>query len=183
MPHFTTKFLKISTVLLISVFLFSGIKVDNKGYSSNDVLLVGEYNLQSTGNLNKNLRGTITFETSIEKTNSGTPFSTLKLKLDDVTSNTQHMMEFLISKENSSNEIPLGTYKVTKDIDGFLNYFDGVFGFANIKTLGEFPLFAQNGEIKIRYLDTKTAQGYIRMNLRNANGKSIHLKGSFLAKR
>lgn len=183
MLHFSTKFFKISTVLLLPLFLFSGIKVDNKVYWPSDVLLTGEYDLQSTGNLNKNLTGNITFETSIEKTSSGTSFSTLKLKLDDDKSNTEHMMQFLISKENSSNEIALGTYIITKDTDGFLNYFDGVFGFANIEALGEFPLFAQNGEIKIRYLDAKTVRGYMRIDLRNANGKSIHLEGGFMAKR
>lgn len=183
MPHFSTNFFKISTVLLLPLFLFSGIKVDNEVYSPSNVLLIGEYDLQSTGNLNKNFTGDITFETSIEKTSSGTSFSTLKLKLDDGKSNAEHMMQFLISKENSSNKMALGTYKVTKDDDGFLNYFDGVFGFANIKALGELPLFAQNGEIKIRYIDAKTVRGYMRIDLHNANGKSIHLEGGFMAKR
>lgn len=183
MPHLSMKFFKISTVLLLPLFLFSGIKVDNRGYLPSNVLLIGEYDLQSTGNLNKNLTGDVTFETAIEKTNSGTSFSTLRLKLDDGKSNAEHMMQFLISKENSSIEIALGTYKVTKDEDGFLNYFDGVFGFANIKALGEFPLFSQKGEIEIKYIDTQTVRGYMQIDLRNAIGKSIHLEGGFMAKR
>lgn len=183
MPNFTTNLFKISTVLFLPLFLFSGIQVDNKGYSPSNVLLMGEYDLQSTGNLNKNLTGDITFETSIEKTSSGTSFSTLNLKLHDGNSNDQHTMQFLISKENFSNEMPLGAYKVTKDADGFLNYFDGVFGFADIKALGEFPLFAQNGEIKIKYIDAQMARGYMLIYLRNANGKSIRLEGDFMAKR
>ena len=92
-------------------------------------------------------------------------------------------MDFLISKKNASHKISPGTYKVTNDSDGFLNYFEGIFGYANINESGEMPFFTNEGEIKIKYIDSKTVHGFLKLYLDNANNESIHIEGNFIAKK
>lgn len=182
MLKFNIQFYKILSIYFLSFFLSSGTKVENKPYSFNKNTLVGKYHLQSGSNYNNNFMGDIIFETAIKKTSSGKSFSILKLELKGDKYTTDHTMRFLISKENQTNKIRQGTYKVNKDIDGFLNYFDGVFGFANIKSMGELPLFAENGKIIISYVDDEVVEGIIQIDLYNKNKKSIHIEGAFIAK-
>jgi hypothetical protein len=89
-------------------------------------------------------------------------------------------MEFLISKENTAGMLPTGTYEVSRNQEGLLNYFDGVFGFANIAALGESPLFAKSGKIKIDYLDDRTVRGNISIQMTNSLGKRVGINGDFI---
>ena len=172
------KLFKISTVILIPLLFLSGVKPDYVKVTK-DVKLVGSYSLRSTGTINSNFTGDIVFETSEHNSNENESFSTLKLKLVDY----NHSMDFLISKKNASHKISPGTYKVTNDSDGFLNYFEGVFGYANIDESGEMPFFTSEGEIKIKYIDSKTVHGFLKIDLDNANNESIHIEGNFIAKK
>ena len=159
--------------------LISASNVDDKvAYAENRD---GQYALQSTGNLNQSLNGLVNFETAIERTSEGIPFSTLKLKLGCNEESSYHSIEFLISKENMEEYISKGSYKISKQSDGLLHNFDGVFGFADIQELGELPFFAKDGEISIDYVDEQKLHGTINIALSNANGKSITLDGDFVA--
>jgi len=83
--------------------LISASNVDDKvAYAENRD---GQYALQSTGNLNQSLNGLVNFETAIERTSEGIPFSTLKLKLGCNEESSYHSIEFLISKENMEEYI------------------------------------------------------------------------------
>lgn len=159
--------------------LISASSVDDKTAYADRI--DGMYELRSTGNLNQNLNGVVNFETAIERTNEGIPFSTLRLKLGCEKGNSNHFIEFLISKENMDEYISKGSYQISKESDGLLHNFDGVFGFADIQELGELPFFANDGEISIDYGDEKRLQGTISIGLSNANGKSIKLNGNFVA--
>lgn len=179
MSKFFSKIAKIGLWVLVPTLFLSGTKLDNQ--SSSTILVNGDYTMQITGNLNNKLSGVFDFETAIETTSKGITFSTLKLKLDSRESVLPHSMEFLISKENTTDLLPAGTYKVSGNQEGFLNYFDGVFGFANINALGELPLFAKSGEVQIDYLDNTTVKGTLRLNMSNTIGKSVQIRGSFVA--
>lgn len=145
------------------------------------VLLEGRYMLKSSGDFNNELKGHINFETSKEKSANGKKFSTLKLSMKNEDKSPKHSLEFLISKQNSDQYIPIGSYSIAKDIDGFLNYFDGVFGFANIKDLGEAPLFAHKGKIIIGHFDDNSLSGLLTVDLQSSVGKRVYLTGSFVA--
>lgn len=164
---------------IVLIFLVSEIKLNNNVIDEN--FFHGDYSLQATGNLNQKLVGVVNFETAIETANNGDTFSVLKLNLGNTEEELNHSMEFLIAKENRTKHISKGTYQVLRDVDGFLNYFDGVFGFANIDTLGELPFFAKSGEIRIESIDQDELVGTLRLLLKNTNGKSIRLKGNFVA--
>ena len=172
------KFFKISIIILVPLLFLSGIKPDYAKVIK-DVKLVGTYSFRSTGTINSNFTGDIAFKTSEHNSSENESFSTIKFKLV----NHNHSMDFLISKKNASRKILPGTYKVTNDSDGFLNYFEGVFGYANIEESGEMPFFTREGEIKIKYIDNKTVYGFLKIDLDNANNESIHIKGNFIAKK
>lgn len=179
MSQFFLKIAKLSLWVIVATLFISGTKLDSRSSSTDD--FGGDYTVQITGNLNNNLSGVVDFDTSIVTTSKGISFSTLKIKLDNREGDIPHSMEFLISQEKTADLIPVGIYKVSRKQEGFLNYFDGVFGFANINVLGELPLFAESGEIQIEYLDNTTVEGKLSILMNNTVGKSVRIKGNFIA--
>jgi hypothetical protein len=119
----------------------------------------------------------------VETAADGTQVSTLRLTLQNSKNVTAHTLNFLISRENESRQLSTGTYKISKNIDGFLNHFDGVFGFANIGILGELPFFAEQGKITVFETGKDNMRGTIDISLKNANGNQLTLRGNFLADR
>ncbi|MFK7814513.1 MAG: hypothetical protein AB8B59_18600 [Maribacter sp.] len=175
---------KLATIILlviVSTFFISGTNIDRK--LSVDTSVVDDYTMEITGNLNTNLNGVIDFETGIQTTSKGISFSMLKLKLTNDKNVLPHSIEFLISQENGANILPTGVYKVSRNQESILNYFEGVFGFANINALGELPLFTQSGEIQIKYLDDSMVEGTLRVLMSNTVGKSIRIAGNFTVKK
>lgn len=168
---------KLGLWIFVPTLFISGTKLNNELYSK--TLVKEDYTMQITGNVNHDLSGVIDFETAVETTSKGILFSTLKLKLDNNEQVLPHSIEFLISREITAELLPVGTYKVSKEREGFLNYFDGVFGFANINALGELPLFAESGEIEIHYLDKTTVKGKLNIQMSNTIGRSVRIKGDF----
>ncbi|TMM58759.1 hypothetical protein FEE95_04830 [Maribacter algarum] len=178
MPHIFSKAAKLVLWVLLPTLFISGTKLNTDTFSK--VNSDEDYTLRASGNLNNSLNGTIRFETSVVTTSKGISFSVLKLKLESEKSLIPHSMEFLIS-EKESDSVLEGTHKVSNNNEGLLNYFDGVFGFANINALGELPLFAKSGEIQIEYLDETNLKGVINIQMSNAIGKSVKVKGNFVA--
>jgi len=181
MSHYFFKIFKIGLLVVVSTLFISGTKLE--GQLSPAILIEDDYTLRISGNINNNLSGMVNFETAIQTTSKGISFSTLKLKLNDDEGLLPHSIEFLISKENTKDVLPVGTYNISRDQEGFLNYFDGVFGFANINALGESPLFAKSGEIQIDYLDDNTVKGTLGIAMGNTEGRYIQIQGHFRATR
>ncbi|WP_394747793.1 hypothetical protein [Spongiimicrobium salis] len=142
-------------------------------------LLNSSYHLKATGDLEEDLVGDFDFETATKIANDGTKFSTLVLRLEN--NKLDHAVEFLISKKDMEANAFKGTYEVSENINGFLNYFDGVFGYADIDALGELPFFASKGRISIQEIDKDMLSGTLSVTLRNAKGEMINLVGSFAA--
>lgn len=179
MTQYFSKISKLVLWVLVPTIFISGTKLDEEAVFATWV--EEGYSIEISGDLNNNLNGIVDFETAIEKTSKGISFSTLILKLDNKDSVFPHSIEFLISLENTTDIIPVGTFKVSRDHDGFLNNFEGVFGFANINVLGELPLFAQSGEIRIDHLDDTSLKGTLSIHMGNTMGKSVQINGSFIA--
>jgi len=178
MPRIFSKIGNLVLLVIVSTLFISGTKLDLKPLTTADE--DDDYTLRLTGNLNNYISGGVNFETSRVTTSKGISFSILKLKLDDKDHFLKHSMEFLIAKETSKS-LSKGTYKVSSNKEGLLNYFNGVFGFANINALGELPLFAKSGEIQINHLDETRVNGIIRIQMSNGVGKSVYVKGNFVA--
>lgn len=178
-PQFLNKAFKLITCLITLLFIVSG--GVERAEDNENILFEGRYVLKTSGDFNKDLKGYINFETAREKSANGRDFSTLKLSLKNEDKSPNHSIEFLISKQNKEEQIAEGSYAIARDIDGFLNYFDGVFGFANITDLGETPLFARKGKITIDHLDNNSISGVLGVNLQSTGGKKIYVTGSFVA--
>lgn len=180
MSRFFIKIAKIGLWVFVPMILISGTELNYKTLEENR-LFYGEYVLQVNGDLNEDLVGIINFETITKNTDNGVRFSAIKLILDNDNQNLNHSMQFIIANENLSGQISDGLYLVSTDFDGFLNYFDGVFGFANIETLGELPFFTKKGNIQIKYLGNNILSGTLQVRLKNANDELINLSGDFVA--
>ena len=164
---------------IFCAFLISEARVSSPLLYDEDSM--GKYAFQSTGDLSQYLDGKVNFESLIQIDDSRHSTSILKLKLDSEENGLPHTVEFLISQENTNKPVSKGSYLISQDPNGFLNNFDGVFGFANINSLGELPFFAKSGEVRLDFVDDFMVKGMLNVNLRNGNGKSINLEGDFVA--
>ena len=179
MYHYILKSLKISFWILLPLLFISGTKSGPDFYVSN--YFEGSYELQATGAFEQQLFGVVYFENTLETNNQGIQFSTLSLKFISNGLSEQHNMEVLITKQIQSNSIKKGKYRVSEDIEGFLNDFDGVFGFANVRSLGEEPFFAKKGKVVITQISELGLRGYIDVTLKCNKGNKIFINGSFNA--
>jgi len=179
MYHYILKTLKISFWIMLPLLFISGTKGNQDFYVSN--YFEDSYELQATGVLEQQLCGVVYFENTLQTNNQGTQFSTLSLKFISNGLSDQHSIELLISKQNQSSPIKKGKYGVSEDIEGFLNDFDGVFGFANVGSLGEEPFFAKKGKVVITQISELGLKGYMDITLKCNNGNKIFINGSFSA--
>ncbi|MEH6679714.1 MAG: hypothetical protein V7724_04160 [Sediminicola sp.] len=178
----TLRFLRICPWALLPLLLISNSALlgDFKGMHGFD----GNSSLMATGDYSNELNGEVSFETSIATSSDNGRFFTLQLDLSSEGSEEgQDDFGFLISHKMGSEKLGVGTFQVVPEPEGFINQFNGVFGFANIRSLGEVPFFAENGSITIFYVDKGTAIGAIAVNLRNAEGKHVKVVGNFKAHR
>lgn len=127
------------------------------------------------------LEGKMSFEYTVENFKDGQYFNTLKLRLNSGSSEIPENVEFTIAKENKTSKLSIGHYKVNP-IDGFINHFDGIFGVANISSMGERPFFAANGTIHISKIEENNVAGRMNMTLSNGDGSTIQIVGKFEAK-
>ena len=141
----------------------------------------GRYTLRTSGNQPMLLQGTIVFSSNVTVSLKGQPSSTVKLDLVNNGNERGHSLGFLIRRQNWKEELRQGNYKVPGEIDGFIKDFEGVFGFANIKEMGELPFFTKNGIIGISYIGPNLLSGNLEIKLMNSEGKSLNIKGDFTA--
>lgn len=183
MPQFFIKILKTGLWTIVPFFLISQGNPDKVSMAEMPLPLQGYYAFTVTGEVSENLNGIINFETTKETSVGGSQYYVLKFKLNSQKESPIHRMEFLISKPCIKDKISVGTYKVAKPIDGFLNYFEGVFGAADFKQMDELPFFTDRGTIKISSLDENTIEGSMSVSLHDPNGKKITIQGEFDALR
>jgi hypothetical protein len=142
----------------------------------------GGYRLHSKGILNEEIQGDIRFEIDRQKPIKGDDYSTLKLQFwnDHLDHN---FMELQICLKGTTQEIKRGTYEVSQHIEGFSNYFDGVFGFANDDVLGERPFFSEKGSVTISKVAEGFLSGSIQVTMGDFHGNRFEVHGNFMAMR
>ena len=134
-----------------------------------------------TGESWQELKGDMSFLSSAESFRDGRFLNSLKLRLNDTSGKIPNVVEFVLSKESKTDVLPVGNYRVNH-IDGFIGHFDGVFGVANINSLGERPFFATDGTIHITQIEKNGIEGNVNMVLSNGDGRIIKISGFFEAK-
>lgn len=181
MSHILIKTIKIALWTVIPIVLTSHISTGD--LSTEAYVEAGTYDLMASGDQQLALNGNITYESALEKTVSGNQFNTLRLQLENATMEAAHMLEFLISVPATSRPLAAGTYKIASEIDGFLNNFDGAFGFAQSEVLGEKPYFTEKGSITLASLGENELRGTLKISMVNTIGKKVDIKGNFIALR
>lgn len=179
MPHILIKSLKVGLwVILPLIFTANNsIEVD----TDKKILTAGSYVLTIPGANHLKLEGVINFETAKEPTSNGEAFTILKLNLTDHQETLGHSLGFYLSTQNNSMKKQYGQHKISGNLEGFLNNFDGVFGYANINHFGELPFFAKNGAITIDKLDDNILKGSINVVFENTNQDNFTITGNFIA--
>lgn len=165
--------LKIGFWLLVPLLFISNA---DEGPVATPNRFAGNYSIMVSGAIEQALHGRVYF-----KNNADAPHSSLSLKFKNRELENAHMMEFIISAQEQSRELASGKYEVAKNIDGLLNGFDGVFGYACIKRTGEKPFFATRGNVVITKRSDIDLKGNISVNLVDSKGKNIFINGDFHA--
>ncbi|MEA1786607.1 hypothetical protein U1E44_10930 [Arenibacter sp. GZD96] len=172
-PFLQNRFQLFFWAIVPFIFVSGGVATNADGPSKS------RYTLKATGDFSNELSGIVDFETFLEKGVSGAVFTTVKLNFKYPHDTQRNALEFLISKPYNEIKISPGSYGIAKDINGFLNCFDGAFGFANINEFGEVPFFTTKGRITLKQVSSDDLSGKIAVYLKNAAGKTIYVSGNF----
>ncbi|EAR02619.1 hypothetical protein [Maribacter sp. HTCC2170] len=141
----------------------------------------GFYHLKTSGVVEQSLQGKAFFETTPGFDSDDSPYSSLALKFKSNKQEKAHIIELIISKKGQPQELGVGQYEVSNSIEGLLNGFDGVFGYANIKMTGEKPFFTTKGKVVITRKSKIDLKGYVSVVLMCNKGKKLFIKGDFHA--
>lgn len=179
MPQKFQKHLKLGLWVILPLLLISFI---SRGLSNNyPDLESGTYQLNAIGAANTLLKGNIFFQQDEVISSKGRLLSTLKLNFEDNENSGELPIQFLISVDTDKQTISTGKYNISRYISGFMNNFDGVFGYANLSMLGEKPFFTRKGELVITEHSRDLVSGTLDVILEDVHGESLHLQGSFSA--
>lgn len=118
----------------------------------------------------------IDFEMDMGEIDSVVKYKKLTLLFSD--EENHGTIELVVSAKNGNTDFSEGDFIVQK-IDGFLNGFEGVFGYFTHKDFGEKPFFANSGFVKISRLDNNHIQGQMDITLVNDYGRTIRISDTF----
>lgn len=179
--HFIVKTGKLGLWVLVPLFLISNTGV---AYELPVAPIEnGDYRLSATGAFDKVLIGHIVFDKKVASISGGKQLVRIELKLDHSEATTDHSMGFLLAKHADDPDDLKGNYEVSARAAGLSANSEGAFGFADLNALGEQPFFADYGFVHISVSDNQLLHGDLNITLRNFEGKTIEISGSFIATR
>jgi len=141
----------------------------------------GTCSFKVDGELSFNLNGAATFENKTEVDRLG--YKTNKLLLHFTSCNDKEMqiLEFIIASDKVDKlDVQIGKHKI-KDLNHLINNFNGVYGFADLGSVSELPFFIDSGDITITEFFSNNVDGKLEVQLVNAEGVFLKIKGSFNA--
>ncbi|RRQ49867.1 hypothetical protein DZC72_04585 [Maribacter algicola] len=116
------------------------------------------------------------FGLAVEESDAGTLFNKWTLVFSDVEDKSK--IELVMRGKNTGSDLNQGAFEVHK-VEGFLNGFEGIFGYFIHKDFGEKPFFADSGIVRIFRLDNNRIEGYMDVTLVNDYGRTIRISDSF----
>lgn len=178
MNHYMLKSMKIAFWFLMPFLFISNSDIDPNMASS--VKLEG-FTHYANEPFEQLLKGTATFEANVGTTDQGTAYSSISLRFGDEGKEQEHIMGFLIKKMNSQKRLAIGEYVLSGHINGLLNNFDGVFGYADTKSMDREPLFMKKGKLVITQIDEFNINGYLDVVFMDNSNGELFVKGEFQA--
>ena len=179
MPQKLRNRLKLGLWVVLPFLLHSFIS-DGLSNNSPDIE-AGTCHLKSRGVLNTELQGKATFIQDEVISDNGHLLATLRLDFRTGQGASESPIQFLISVDTDKKSISTGTYNISRYISGFIDNFDGVFGYANLSMLGETPFFTRKGQLVITDKSADAVAGTLDVVLEDVQGKALHLQGAFSA--
>jgi hypothetical protein len=167
------KSLKLFFFGFIPLLLLSSGSKPTADYSA---LKSGSCQLNVSGKYNLNIEGVATFHSSVHEDELGNRRNKLMLNFVPNDNVEVQTIEFVIAQ----NEMLTGFYRI-KTLNGLINGFDGVYGFADIDGSNELPFFIKTGGVRIHKNYEDAIDGSLEVQFKNANGESLNIKGSFSA--
>ena len=167
------KSLKLFFFGFIPLFLLSSGSKPTVDYSA---LKSGSCKFNVTGKYNLSIEGVATFQNIVDEDELGNRRNKLMLNFVPNGNVEVQTIEFVIAQ----NEMLTGFYRI-KTLNGFINGFDGVYGFADISGANELPFFIKTGGVRIHESYEDAINGSLEVQFKNANGESLNIKGSFSA--
>lgn len=126
------------------------------------------------------LEGPVFYE--IAEQHSGTRKTPVfKLHFLNANLNSRHDLGFIIPLTQQQIIKQDDVFTVASEIDGFINKFESVFGYANFEDKKASLYFTDNGSIKIMKITDAGINGQMNMVLKDSRGKSLELRGNFNA--
>lgn len=179
MVVYITKVSKMGFLALITLVLTSTTGVPKEHWPKP---VEGKYYLQAKGKLDGELTGKIRFAiTSREEIpNTGNQIITLELTMSNSDTGKAHRLGFLIAKHGLKQGL-IGNHRINDAHMGLLEGTQEVFAFADIKDLGERPLFAYEGNIQITEVSDYKIEGNMNVAFRDFQGTKMQLRGRFIA--
>lgn len=179
MNHYMLKSMKIAFWFLMPFLFISNSDIDPNMASNGKLEGFTHYANEPFEQL---LKGKATFETNMGTTDQGAAYSSISLRFGNEGNNQEHIMGFLIKKMNSQKQLAIGEYGLSGHINGLLNNFDGVFGYADAKSLGGEPLFMKKGKLVITQIDEFNIYGYLDVVFMDNSNGELFVKGDFQAR-
>ena len=142
---------------------------------------LGKYELWVKGDQELCLQGRVFYDYLVGTDQENDQFSTWRLKLQDEDIRFDHSFVFYIADQKNKSAVQQGNYLISKNIDGFIKDFEGVFGVGDIDELGELPFFTKQGKITISHIEKETMAGNLQLLLSNNAGEIIEVEGKFFA--
>ncbi|WP_405411226.1 hypothetical protein [Maribacter sp. Asnod1-A12] len=178
MIRFIGKSLKVMCFGIVPFILLSS---GSKGDLINQNLEKGTCSFNIVGISNFHIDGAATFQSKTEKDKFGNTIETFSLSFIAQEGTQHQVIEFIIASEsNGSDDVLIGVHKI-KNVDRLINSFNGVYGFADLGGESELPFFIKSGDIIITESFSNNVDGKLEVQLVNANGDSLKVKGFFNA--
>ena len=171
----------LGTLLLLSITYICTSYVPLPSESTENQLESGRYDLVAKASESIELLGNVSFQSIRNVSVNGEESQKLQLSFHSDEGKDMHNITVYFTGLDSTSPLNKGTYYITKNISGFLNDFNGVFGFADIHLLGELPYFARKGKIRITAIDENNVKGRLDLELKNNTGHIVEVSGDFVA--
>jgi len=142
----------------------------------------GVYQFKFSGLVNYSCTGMASFQNKVKKDVLGNNIISLELSFKSRCNSDLELIEFIISpKSIGANGISAGIYKI-KNLEQLINRFNGIYGFADLRSLNELPFFVKNGSITVNEIKADRVVGSLKIRFENADEESLYIQGSFNAK-
>ena len=171
----------LAVLLLVFITYLSTSYITFPVDNTTDQVESGTYSLEVNGNSILNLNGTALFHAVQTTTVDGDTKYKMKLSFSDNPYHDDNSMTIYFTDPRWTGSLEKGTYYISENITGFMDNFEGVFGFADFKPLGELPYFARKGRIKIHSSDEDEIAGWLDLVLSNNEGELLEVSGKFAA--